>query len=115
VPDQVLVAPTAPGSATIGLTLVGDFDITARPCLEAALKNMRDVDADLHVDLSGVTFVDVGSLAVLAAACRTLPVGRRMYLHSPPEQVCRAIDFLWPALGGLEIVMSIGGGNERAL
>jgi anti-anti-sigma regulatory factor len=108
--DQVLVAAAVPGSAEIGLTLVGDFDLTARPCLEAALENLRDADADVHVDLSGVTFVDVGSLAVLTAACRTLPDGRRMFLHSPPPQVCRAIDALWPRLGGLEIVVAVGGG-----
>jgi anti-anti-sigma factor len=109
--DQVLVAAAVPGSAGVGLTLVGDFDLTARPRLEAALENLRDADADLHIDLSGVTFVDVGSLAVLAKACRTLPPGRRMFLHSPSAQVRRAIDFLWPRLGRLEIVVAVGGGT----
>jgi len=113
--DQVLVAPAVPGGTGIGLALVGDFDLTARRCLAAALEDARDADSDVHIDLSRVTFVDVGSLAVLTEACRTMPDGRRMYLHSPPAQVCRTIDVLWPTLGGLEIVTAIGGGDERAI
>ncbi|MDL5159159.1 STAS domain-containing protein [Actinomycetospora termitidis] len=49
---------------------------------------------DLHVDLTGVGFVDVAVAQVMVLAARSVPGGQHLVLHDPPRLLRRLLDAL---------------------
>jgi ABC-type transporter Mla MlaB component len=78
-----------------GLCLCGELDLASRDLLVAALESLADAPGDVHLDLAGVGFVDVGCATLLArAACRG-GSGRRVIVHHAPPQLRRIVEVLW--------------------
>jgi anti-anti-sigma regulatory factor len=51
--------------------------------------------ADLHIDLSGLQFVDVAATTTLVRQAQSLGPHRRLGLHDPPPAMRRMIELLW--------------------
>ncbi|MDH2426185.1 STAS domain-containing protein [Sphaerisporangium sp. TRM90804] len=71
--------------ARAGLRIEGDLDVAVLPSLRRALD--RFGDDDIEVDLSGLTFVDVGCLRALVAAADRLPEGNVLTLWPAPRHL----------------------------
>jgi anti-anti-sigma factor len=81
--------------------LVGELDIAGVPALRASL---GDLDGDIELDCSGLTFIDCSGLRVLQnaqLACET--AGVRLCLIAPAPCLTRLID-----LAGLNGFFEIG-------
>jgi anti-anti-sigma factor len=98
----VAVAPAA--SQNVGVRLVGELDLLTRDSLHEALAALIAGDADVLVDLSAVTFIDVGCMSVITSARQSMTPGRRLLLRQPPAHVPRTLELLWPRLGSIEVV-----------
>jgi anti-anti-sigma factor len=79
-----------------GLKLGGEVDSTSHErwatSLDWAVRQSRDV----HLDMSGLQFIDGRGVAILVSAARSLPKGRWLVLHRPPPMVRRILELLWP-------------------
>ena len=82
------------------LRLRGEVDIATVDALDLALERAMDAGSDLVVDLSDLTFIDIGGLRTLAAAVdRMTDDGRSMRLASPRPHLRRIIGLLgWEQL-----------------
>jgi anti-anti-sigma factor len=83
------------------LTLRGDYDIWRRDELRGQLEQL-DLKGDVHIDLSGVTLMDAGSVALLIALRHRLQErtpGARVILEHAPRIVRRVIEIC----GALEL------------
>ncbi|GAA3779989.1 STAS domain-containing protein [Streptomyces phyllanthi] len=88
-----------------GWRAVGEINLITRPAWEKTLRQLTVIDEKVcHLELSAVTFVDVGGASVLAAAAQGLPAGRRIMLHQPPAALGRLLDMFWPDLPAIEVV-----------
>jgi anti-anti-sigma factor len=89
------VQPTLSTSAdgrTAVLRCRGDFDLAARVDLAAGLADLALTEATrLVVDLSGATFLDVGSVGALEEFAETLDGDRRLVVACPPGIVRRVL------------------------
>lgn len=74
-----------------GLRISGELDISNRDRLHDALLSRAAVTPQVHLDLSGVTFVDVGALARIRAVAAGLPECGSLALHRVPAAVRRAL------------------------
>jgi anti-anti-sigma factor len=89
------------------LALVGDVDRSNVAAVASALTRMRGHSGDLHLDLSGLLFCDLGGLQVIVRASQALDPGRRLVLHGIPHQVERALEIVdWAPLPNLAIAGS---------
>ncbi|MEV0908018.1 STAS domain-containing protein [Streptomyces hokutonensis] len=87
-----------------GLRLEGEIDLCSQGLLAAALHQAVQFDSgDLHVDLTGVTFIDVGGIRTMTTAAKTLSRdGRRLLLHATPSETRKVIHLLgWETTPGL--------------
>ena len=88
-----------------GLALVGDVDRLNVAAVAQALARMRGHAGDVHLDLSGLLFCDLGGLQVIVRASQALEAGRRLVLHGVPHQLERALEIVdWAPLPNLAIV-----------
>ncbi|MEV1286464.1 STAS domain-containing protein [Micromonospora sp. NPDC049679] len=94
----VLPVPGRPG-----LRLVGEVDCATRHILDAALETMLGDAGDVHLDLTELTFIDVGGATSLVLWASRLRGGRRMILHDPPYELRRIIDMLWGQPATIEV------------
>jgi anti-anti-sigma regulatory factor len=78
-----------------GLRVVGEVDITARPDWSATLAALAGQDADIHLDMAELTFIDTHATAELVELARTLPAGRTITLCRPPRVLRRVMDVIW--------------------
>jgi anti-anti-sigma factor len=65
-----------------GLRLVGDVDAFTVPVLEVALHTLTTTGEDIHLQLSGLQFMDVAGLELVVSTARRMPEGRRLVLHA---------------------------------
>jgi len=92
-PDVTLrITPLADGA---GLRITGEIDLVTRDEWAKALIDAAGSGDDLHLDLAGVTFIDVGGATALARTAMRLGDGRRIILHSPPSVLRSLLDLLW--------------------
>ena len=100
--DTILqILPTVDPS---GLALVGDVDRSNVLAVAQALAQMRGHAGDLHLDLSGLLFCDLGGLQAIVRASQALEAGRRLVLHGVPRQLERALEIVdWAPLPNLAI------------
>lgn len=74
------------------LTVVGDLDAHTCPDLEANLDPLPG-SGDIHLDLSGVDFMDSSGLRVIIGTHqRTIEAGRRLIIERPSTSVQRIIE-----------------------
>jgi ABC-type transporter Mla MlaB component len=87
-----------------GLALVGDVDRSNVAAVAQALARLRSHAGDVHLDLSGLLFCDLGGLQAIVRASQALEPGRRLVLHGIPHQLERALDIVdWAPLPNLFI------------
>lgn len=78
-----------------GIRLEGEVDFATSVVLADALTRIVDsADGDVHVDLSGLRFIDVGAARLLARAARQLGTSRALVLESPSRAVRRLLKIL---------------------
>ncbi|MFC6083595.1 STAS domain-containing protein [Sphaerisporangium aureirubrum] len=84
-----------------GLRIEGELDCATLPVLTRALASIGG--GDFSVDLSGLTFTDVGGLRALVTTAG-LPDGRVLTLRSAPWHVRRLLYFTgWHRTPGLRL------------
>jgi STAS domain len=103
-PDR-LVPRLFPGTATLtirplprgaGLVLTGDADITTRDALRAALAALpADGTGDIHLDLTGLRFIDLSCTRELIAFTGRHPCVR-LIAHEPPASLLRITALIYP-------------------
>jgi anti-anti-sigma regulatory factor len=82
------------------LRLEGEADLSNRELLAAALRTMTAPGpSDLHVDLGGLAFIDVGGVVLLHRAEQVLiRQGRRLRMHGVPPVARKTMCLLgWEA------------------
>ena len=75
-----------------GLMLAGEADITTLATLRAAL---ADGTGDIHLDLTGLRFIDVSCTRELIAITGRYPAVR-LIAHSPPASLLRITALIYP-------------------
>jgi anti-anti-sigma regulatory factor len=101
--DTILqIVPTADPP---GLALVGDVEAANVEAVGRALAGLRSASGDdVHLDLSGLLFCDLGGLQAIVRAAQALGPGRRLVLHGIPRQLERALEIVdWAPLPNLSI------------
>jgi ABC-type transporter Mla MlaB component len=93
----------APLSDRIGLRLTGDADLSTRQALERALRPFAGGDRDVHLDLAGLGFVDVGAVTTLVRAAARCAPGRRIMLHDAPDHLRKILTLLWGRVPAIEM------------
>ncbi|MEU9981836.1 STAS domain-containing protein [Streptomyces sp. NPDC050856] len=86
-----------------GVRVSGEVYLDTRAEWDHALHRLALRDEDIHMDLTGLTFVDVAGATSLAHAARNLPAGRRIVVRNPPPSLSRALDLFWPGLTAIEV------------
>ncbi|GHI34389.1 STAS domain-containing protein [Streptomyces daghestanicus] len=89
-----------------GVRAAGEIGLATRGTWQRALEQAVRVDGDVHVDMSGVSFVDVDGARVLADTAGRLPEGRRLVLHRPPATLRRVLEMFWPDQPAIEVSKS---------
>jgi anti-anti-sigma factor len=86
-----------------GLRLVGDVDAFAVPVLAGALRTLTNTDDDIHLQLSGLQFMDVAGLELVVSTARAMPKGQRVVLHALSPHLRRVMALVgWDATPGLD-------------
>lgn len=80
-----------------GLRIAGEIDAVNHHLLGQALNGLPSNGSAVHLNLSGLAFIDVAGTMQLAQFAEG-PPARRMVLHSPPHQLRRISELLWPTL-----------------
>ena len=103
-PDRFAPRPS-PGMGTLtirplqgraGLMLAGEADITTRDALRAALAALpADGTGDIHLDLTGLRFIDLSCTRELIAITERHPAVR-LIAHDPPASLLRITGLVYP-------------------
>ena len=75
-----------------GLRIFGEVDISNRDLLHRTLLSRAAVTPQLHLDVAGLTFADVGTLVRLRAVAAALPEHGWLSLHRVPAALRRVLD-----------------------
>jgi anti-anti-sigma regulatory factor len=87
-----------------GIALVGDVEASNIQAVSRALAGLRAGAGDVHLDLSGLLFCDLGGLQAIVRAAQALEPGRRLVLSGIPRQLERALEIVdWAPLPNLSI------------
>jgi hypothetical protein len=79
-----------------GLMLAGEADITIRDALRAALAALpADGTGDIHLDLTGLRFIDLSCTRELIAITERHPAVR-LVAHDPPASLLRITALVYP-------------------
>ena len=90
VADVQLQAWAEPGR----IRLVGEVDVSNVELVRAVLSQAAAQGGELMVDLSGLSFIDVGGTAELVDLPRRLSPGQRVILIRPPHQFLTIVEAL---------------------
>ncbi|MDA8368929.1 MAG: STAS domain-containing protein [Nocardiopsaceae bacterium] len=74
-----------------GVAFSGECDLSSLREVEDALSAALESEQDVHVDLSGLLFIDAGGLRLLGTTADRLPRSRYLVLYYPPPQVHRML------------------------
>lgn len=98
-----------------GIALVGDVEASNVPAVARALAALPPASGDVHLDLSGLLFCDLGGLQAIVRAAQALEPGRRLVLHGVPRQLERALEIVeWAPLANLSIASAAPGVESAA-
>ncbi|MCC0094359.1 STAS domain-containing protein [Streptomyces flavotricini] len=88
-----------------GALLRGSCDLDTRPILSAALGVVTRIPGPVvHLDLSGVPFLDAAAVAALVQANATVAgQGRRLVLHHPPYSLRKVVEMFPDECAALEV------------
>ncbi|WP_051696627.1 STAS domain-containing protein [Streptomyces sp. NRRL S-244] len=88
-----------------GALLRGSCDLDTRPVLSAALGVVIRIPGPVvHLDLSGVAFLDAAAVAALVRANATVTgQGRRLVLHHPPYSLRKVVEMFPDECAALEV------------
>ena len=87
---------TFPLSGWTGLRIVGEVDITNHDQFRRALAPVYAAGIiAVHLDVSGLRFIDVAGTRELIALMKSHP-HLRLIVHRPPASLCRIVEMLWP-------------------
>ncbi|MFE3581711.1 STAS domain-containing protein [Streptomyces vinaceus] len=88
-----------------GALLRGSCDLDTRPFLSAALGVVVRIPGPVvHLDLSGVAFLDAAAVAALVQANATVTgQGRRLLLHDPPYSLRKVVEMFPDECAALEV------------
>jgi anti-anti-sigma regulatory factor len=79
-----------------GLLLDGEADINSRHALRDALRTlMSDGPGEIHLELAGLTFIDVSCTRELVVLTQ-FPRPVRVILHNPPWSLQQITTLAWP-------------------
>jgi anti-anti-sigma factor len=90
----------------VGLRLEGEADMSTQDQLRQALTELPTDASAVHLDLTGLRFIDVICTRELMSLVVRNP-GRRVILHSPSETLQHMINLLWPG-SNIEIATRSG-------
>ncbi|NJP92899.1 STAS domain-containing protein [Nonomuraea sp. FMUSA5-5] len=83
-----------------GLSISGELDRDAAPLLARALAwAVRSGTGDIHLDLGGVTFIDVAAVRLIARTAAELPTPRRLIADPLTRPASRLLHLLGWRLG----------------
>ncbi|MFI9433560.1 MULTISPECIES: STAS domain-containing protein [Streptosporangium] len=85
------------------LRVSGEIDRTTRRLWEEALGGLVIRGEDMHLDFSGLTFVDVRGAWLLTEAARSLPVGKKVFLHHAPYCLRSVLTLIGPDPSPIEV------------
>ncbi|MFF0306974.1 STAS domain-containing protein [Streptosporangium sp. NPDC004379] len=83
-------------TAPIRLKVSGEIDRTTREPWADALGGLTLGGDDMHLDLSELTFIDVRGVWLLTEAARSLPSGKKVYLHHSPYCLRSVLTLIGP-------------------
>ncbi|MFF4099085.1 STAS domain-containing protein [Streptomyces sp. NPDC001903] len=88
-----------------GALLRGSCDLDTRPVLSAALGVVIRIPGPVvHLDLSGVAFLDAAAVAALVRANAAVTgQGRRLLLHHPPYSLRKVVEMFPDECAALEV------------
>jgi anti-anti-sigma regulatory factor len=90
----------APG----GLRLEGELDGARHAAFAEALAKVTSTRGTVHLDFTGVRFVDLGALNLLATQAMRMPSGRDVVLDNLPPEVVGIIEMVgWHRLPGVSL------------
>jgi anti-anti-sigma regulatory factor len=92
---RTTVLTIAPLAQQPGLRLIGEVDLATHDLLADALSSMAVNGEDVHLDLSELSFIDLGGATLLVNLATRLGPHRHLVLHRPPQQLRRVIGLLW--------------------
>ena len=75
-----------------GLEVAGEVDIANRASLIRAIRSRAEIFPRVHLDLSDLTFADVGTVSGLHSLAATLPHDGHLVLRRPPDLLRRIIE-----------------------
>jgi anti-anti-sigma factor len=78
--------------------LIGEVDLSTRSTFEGILAKLIPAGAagsHVHLDLSGLTFIDVAGVVALVKRAEALGANGCLVLHEPPLMLRRILDILW--------------------
>jgi anti-anti-sigma regulatory factor len=82
-----------------GLFLAGEADITTRSALHEALsEELAGSEGDVHLELAGLSFIDVGCTREIVTAAAHHP-GAHVIIHQPPIALRQIVSLMWPETG----------------
>ncbi|MER5435457.1 hypothetical protein [Streptomyces sp. NPDC002588] len=86
-----------------GIRAAGEINVITRSSWEEALETLASGHTDVSfVELSGLTFIDMGGTAALAVTAQQLGTGR-IVLERPPPELGRVLGIFWPGLSTIEV------------
>jgi STAS domain len=79
-----------------GLLLDGEADVNSHGALRGALRALTsDGPGEIHLELAGLTFIDVSCTRELVTLTQS-PHPARVILHNPPWSLQRITTLAWP-------------------
>jgi anti-anti-sigma factor len=107
---------TSPLSSWTGLRIAGEVDISNHDQFRRALAPVfASGIIAVHLDVSGLRFIDVAGTRELIALMKSHP-HLRLIVHRPPASLRRIVALLWPNVGiEIRIDNPVGGFTRRRL
>ncbi|WP_020668320.1 STAS domain-containing protein [Amycolatopsis nigrescens] len=88
-----------------GLRVHGEIDMVTRPIWERALAQVSANGETVHIECTGLSFIDVrGTSALMAAAQRLTANGGRLIVQAPPPSLTRILRTLWDGFPPIEVL-----------
>jgi hypothetical protein len=87
-----------------GLRLDGELDGARHAAFAETLSSIADIDRDVHLDLGGLRFIDLGALHLLTAFANRRRGGGRLLLDNLAPDLAGLVDTIgWQRLPGLAL------------